>query len=609
MSRMVMFDRFLLVLGLAALPCIFMPELALVAALTIIGLPLAALMAVIPAIFFLLLLVRIGTHLLPAAGWIGGVLAAAAIVTAIPWWANSILDERAKALAAGDVNVLLRPFAAKIVAVVTPPGYWNNRETECDDFCLRALLSGELEKVLVVMTKRFDVLPDPASVVLSFHQEQRDICPVVNLRDGVRTLNIDPPDAHAKNLPTVTELMRLQIANGNCLIRSTVRLGEAEAIVMAGSVARGKTSYQAGLHLLADTVSADRLSVWLRSGENFEEQYRWTGVQVQKLFPVLFPTYVGGPDFRVRNGFYRQVERINIEGQFYHEPDMTAFYTKTLGLHLALDPAGVDATRTAALNHRLDNPGEIDAAARDIADDFFEDMYSNAPITVDKAEQALRLIADERLPVPRSTVAFTRRLEGLPSDIVVRTGNVLFSRLMRMEQAPSAWKVRKLWYYEATAIGTAIGALPASGVVSHGEDLSRLARMRSLRVPASHALRRLADFGAGSIPTLLYVIDDAERFRKDHNEMWQLPYQASLTGICNLGPKGAPAIVPLLARIDRKQAPVTGSQGNLMVNTLVAIGAGTDEIWSRVAAADPKAKRASFDHMVARARAKPDCGY
>ncbi|RUU33769.1 hypothetical protein EOD08_17645 [Mesorhizobium sp. M6A.T.Ca.TU.002.02.2.1] len=50
------FRTVLLVLGLAALPCLLLPQIAIVAAISIVGIPLALLMALIPPVFLFLLL-------------------------------------------------------------------------------------------------------------------------------------------------------------------------------------------------------------------------------------------------------------------------------------------------------------------------------------------------------------------------------------------------------------------------------------------------------------------------------------------------------------------------------------------------------------------------
>lgn len=45
------FRTVLLVLALAALPCLLLPQIAIVAAISIVGIPLAMLMALIPPVF------------------------------------------------------------------------------------------------------------------------------------------------------------------------------------------------------------------------------------------------------------------------------------------------------------------------------------------------------------------------------------------------------------------------------------------------------------------------------------------------------------------------------------------------------------------------------
>ena len=122
---------------------------------------------------------------------------------------------------------------------------------------------------------------------------------------------------------------------------------------------------------------------------------------------------------------------------------------------------------------------------------------------------------------------------------------------------------------------------------------------------------RLADAGADAVPTFLYLIDDAQRFRKEGGNDWQHPTLAGLIGICRLGAEGGPAREPLLARLDGGQLPIHGSYGQLVFGTLLAIGVDTETIWQRFQAADANADRKRFDRMVRRAAGPdgPDCSY
>ena len=61
-----------------------------------------------------------------------------------------------------------------------------------------------------------------------------------------------------------------------------------------------------------------------------------------------------------------------------------------------------------------------------------------------------------------------------------------------------------------------------------------------LRVWIDTALRRLSEFGATGAPTLLWLIDDAQRLRDKQRDDWQCPYIAGLVGLCYMGIEGGP---------------------------------------------------------------------
>jgi hypothetical protein len=472
---------------------------------------------------------------------------------------------------------------------------------------MRALLSGALDAVLMSDAKDPTMLFDASTPAVAFRMERRPSCPTVQLRPGVGGLDIDDETPDGRRVDAA-ELMRLQIAGGNCLIETPARLADADAVVAIGRIKRGLTPYAAGLDLFADTVSADRIAVWTRAGDVFEEQYRWTGVELYRLLPVLVPSYVTGYGFEMRTGFLRRLDRLNIKEKYYERPNRTAFFTETLGLNLTLDSSQLDEMRTAALNSRLRQLGDLDEVSSDIANDYFDALRDRRSVTIDEAEQALRILADARIPVPQSAWVLAKYATALPEDVHRRAGDLYFSRLGQM--VPTRPKAHWGWWNEqASALATGIRHLPKPAILPHRADLETLARAEELRVPAWQSLIRLSAFGADAVPTLLFLIEDSQRFRKEGGNEWQHPYLAGLIGLCMTGADAKVAVAPLLARIDAGLAPMHASYGDLMLNTLVTIGADPEQIRSRFGATAKKEDLGRLDRKLRRARERPDCTY
>ena len=128
-------------------------------------------------------------------------------------------------------------------------------------------------------------------------------------------------------------------------------------------------------------------------------------------------------------------------------------------------------------------------------------------------------------------------------------------------------------------------------------------------------LPRYADFGADGIPPLLWLIDDAHRFRETNGKAWQHPYLAGLIGLCKLGAEGSPAIRPLFDRLDSGTIVNFGMYNRLLVHALVRMGAKPDVIWPHVqmkgkfAAKDAERERKDFARAVERALKRDECRY
>ncbi|QPC92474.1 hypothetical protein [Mesorhizobium sp. INR15] len=609
----------MVVLGALALVCFLFPTLSIYALFSVIGAPLALVMPILPPLFIFLLLVRLVGKFRgegAAFGWLGSVVYALVLLSIVPILVDVMLELHARTYVAEDIHQLKVPFSASTLAMRVPPGTrWMRDDTRCDDFCLRALLNGTVKRLLVVETKDLGDPIDPAAVGTAFRMERRGVCPAMKLSAGIDPIKIEG-EKPTYGSTIAVDLMRLQIDAGNCLIEEDAKLGEADTIVSIGRIKRGDSTYAAGLNPLADTVQADRVSVYVRSGSAYQETYRWTGVVTYMMYPLLLPTYVGGYEFDVRSGFQRFAQRKNIDNKHWYSegPDWSYLFTKTLGMDLALQAGGVPGATNAALVAGLDQPGKINPLLADLTLSFFRGIEAGKKISAPDAELALRILADRRLPVPQDSWAPVQYSRGLSDGVSQRFGQVLFERLREVKIVVST-SIPSTDELNASHAAMAIAALPDEVVRLHRDDLEWLARQKMLRVSAYQALARLNAFGADAVPTLLHVIDDASwLYGKPRGELWQPDYAAGLVGLCGLGIQGASAIEPVLDRLDSGLMVKTGHPyRDITIQALVGFGLQPDDIWKHLGLDDsqgsPENKRARFDAQVAAAQKKRDCRY
>ncbi|PAQ00026.1 hypothetical protein LRP31_18240 [Mesorhizobium mediterraneum] len=600
------FRTVLLVLGLAALPCLLLPQIAIVAAISIVGIPLALLMALIPPVFLFLLLTWAISFGVPGRlNWLTSPLIAVALLAVPPFLINRSMDRTTMALVSGDNDRIVRPFRAETLAVRSDrTAFWTKTQTRCDDFCMRALLTRSARRIMVMSYPAEMPEPDFSSIARTFHMERRASCPPVELAD-VRLLDLEKSPT-ARNAPKASERMRLEIAKGNCLIESEASLAEADTVVSAGQIKRGVNDYQAGLNPTADTIAVYRISVHNKDGATFSEVYRWTGVASYRLLPLLLPSYVTGYQFDIRIGFPRTLDLTHIV-QFADRPDWSAFVTGTLGMELTL-PAVDDSNDAAAvLAAKLSQPGPIDAVTNSLANDFFDRLRGRQTASQPDVDLAIAALNDRRLGVPDSVFAAAKYAKDVAPESMARLADALFARLFEIDI-----KVSKFGNIEAPQAGRlaiAIQSLPDQVIPEHRADLERLAKDTHRRVAAFQALTRLSVFGADAIPTMLYLIDDAALQPLDKGNFWQHSYLAGVQGLCRLGERGAPAIEPLLERIRAGIIPLHASYGDLAINTLAGMGADKATLLQAFPAKDRNSNRARFDRVFDKARRKIDCGY
>ena len=602
-------DIALVVLGVASLVCLSPvgSALAVIAAISVIGLPITLAMGAIPSLFLFLLLARLIHLMLAAAGlrfWPASALLSLGLLAAIPFVENRKLDAEAGTLIAKDIRTIGNRPASGTLAYV---GRDNGKSaTECGDFCRRALLNGAVDAVLVASSKSSGEIPADSLQGSLYRLERMATCPPVDIKEGER-IEI-PGEERQWGDKSSADLLRLEAAQGICLTKRDAALAEADAAIVAGSVKRGESPYTAGLSLSADTVSAERISYYVRENGALTERYRSTGVTYYRMLPLLLPSYVSGYGLKLAPGFLRSTAYAGDAKRYRAQPSLAAFVIETLGLDLGLrDEDASEATR-AVVAAALAGPGPVDRANIKVMQDFFEEIHRRKDADEADAALALRILADRRVPVPRAASAPVRKFARDDPALAREFAAVLFDRLSEIDPAQREDDPDYLGYPLAYLAG-AIAALPDGAILPYRSQLERLAHDSEARVRAYSALRRLSVFGSEAVSTLIFLIDDSWIQKKRDGNDWQHPYLAGIQGLCLLGSPGKAAIPMLYSRLEDGTVVKFASYWDLAINTLVSLGAEADEMWLYLQTDDRNHTRERFDSEVRRAQRKIDCSY
>jgi len=228
----------------------------------------------------------------------------ALVVSVIPH--NQSLEKRAESLVAEDHDDGTRPVADVIAVRDLIRTNAIPRDTHCEGFCMRALLNGVAKQVLLT-TEDSDSAIDPSKTVDSYRMERLATCPFADLRSG-DVVGIEGESRKALNNVNIHDIMKREIAGGNCLISEKLPLGIADVVLSKGDVRsdndRRARSSLGHLHIgnhrrarssswSADTLTAERITMHEKRGGSYVETFRKTYALYKKLTPLYFQKYVG----------------------------------------------------------------------------------------------------------------------------------------------------------------------------------------------------------------------------------------------------------------------------------------------------------------------------
>lgn len=582
---------------------ITIPSVTIVLMFTGIGLPLGLLILFGPPVFTVLLPLFVLYTITPASPL--GKLVIASVLTGLilclpPLWLNAPIKATAEAWTSHDHNRIHLPLRPSSIGIKKARNY-EREASQCDDLCLRVLLTGTASRFLISISDRPDLPPTGREAALEFSLQRRDVCPAVRFKPGFDVLDL-PGDRNGREKADAIDLIQLRIATGECLIQRATLLSEAEIVITRGLTKTGTSALDAGFNLNADTIKVFRTSVYSRSADtSYEETYRQTSVHYMEFAPLLTPVVNGGSEFKMAPGFMRFNRGINWAGESYAFPAITRLLTDVLGLNLVLngDHAGERIERT--IDNALQETRSPTAAEWSAFSTYVDRVVVGSRDGVPETlyHLYLRLVQDLRYPPPPRLYAVARQ--------AVKRGNtadleLLARMIVRRAQAGVTWSVGPSnniathW----TSIGTALQQMPLDVLQPYKSELLDIARNPDAQAYGWTALSHLSVFGEDAVPTLLYLVDTGLSGGKGSFKSieYEHPYLAGITGLCKAGASAGSALPQMRIWWEQGRLPNAGSHGRLVVSTLAGLGMSAEEIWPRYSQSLSKPSRADLDKLV-----------
>lgn len=603
-------ETLLLVLGAIALLALALPWIGTIAAITFIGLPLAFAYWAAPAAFLLCLLAYLINKVLPLRGKPGAALslmAAAALLAVPPFLMNGAIHNKATSFTTGDLDVVQPPLGARTIASRERFRFARDT-TQCDSFCLHALLTGTADRFLVANTDtpHGDIARDAEAI--EFRLERRDSCPQVSFKSGTRGLKFRSVKSDTERAADPVETLKLRISEGECLVSQPATLGDADIVISRGALTKGTRRIDTGFSFAIDTVAAKRTSVHLKNDSGrFEEMYRATQVRYRPFGRLLVPWITMGSELRTYFGWWRTSEWINVERRYDDPYAWTDFLTAKLGFDLKLKGEDTKIKTLVRLRTLLDEGTPPNAADWALFSQYFDriGIGRNTKLSAEDFALALRMLESDAYPAPprlHNLVAYARRNAG-DADMA-HLADLFVSRLSADPATHEALGEKPRDQIRGLSLG--IRMLPAAALLPHKDTMIALADRADIQHHGYIALQRLAVYGDDAVPALLSLmkagIEGGEHFFRDNR--FQHPYLGGLLGLCLAGESAASALRELRSLIAAGHLPDHSSYGRLLFTTLLRLGEDEDSVKALyVAAARDKEKATDkrFDQLATRA--------
>lgn len=616
------YDVFLISLAVCACLSFGTGDLVIGLFFSIIGIPLAFLILLLPALALVLGLARILdlwllSRVLPAGkSGFAAIGVALLLLAGVSLTANQRQSAERARLLADDHDDLSRPLPDQVYALLS-----KEPSTECTDFCQRLLLTGQATAVLLAQSGAQGLdAPDPTMPATLWQIKDQPTCPPVALPVGAARMLIRGENAESSAKADV--LIGEGLAAGHCLIATASTLAAADVVIVEATLR--EADWDPGFSFGGDLISAKRYAVWLKSDRGLVEQARWTYVSARQMFPLAVPVVEPGMNTKTKIGF----ARMRTTGYAY-DPGFGTFADQMLGLRLALTavakpvlPTGEDPLLAA-----LKRPGPLAANIAQLAD-----ARVNAISVAETTGPEDRAVFTALLADPRVTLqwwyepAIRSLLQDSPPDFAATVAGIGFSRLSGLLLPDQGWdKLSQKDKYallkrvnpvkqQIGFIGAVLAQLPDAALQPYRPAIFALAKDRENRTEPYKLLIHLNAFGAPGARALVDLLADADRFNTGDpffRNHWKHAYLAAMTGLCQMGPQAASVLPDVLGLVNSGTLILSGgaSHGQKSAVMLIRLGQPADTILGLAEREQYPMSSKDLDLAVRRAATPEGCAF
>ncbi|MFJ1310218.1 hypothetical protein [Agrobacterium tumefaciens] len=552
----------LLALVILTILVVNIPQLVTIAAISIIGLPIALALWAAPSLLLSCIVFLIIFRFLPFRGPRRVFLSVALVPTTLallPLILTLPLYLEAREWVSDDLNRVSLPLNSRTIAFRQAEG------DRCDEFCILVLLAGSVEKVIVARTIPGQMELEPQQSANAFRFERRPVCPVAQGKFSANALVQPHPTRHTPPV-RVNDVVSLKASQGLCLISEHATLSEADLVVTRQQVKSRGYSFEGKQRGYDDALSVYRLSAHARAAASasFREIYRHTEVKYRTLGYLLLPVLQGGG--WVQEIGWWQIDRRLSRGERHvdREEDLSRFLTDTLGIKLTIDTSRIEEEITVNIEAaiaagRAPTTGEWRA---------YTDYHNSLPLVDELSKPAfdlqLKILADPILPPPpRLGVLVHDARENERAALPV-----LASEMIKRALAGRTWpdSIDVTLEQSLENLSSGIAALPDKYLEPYIVEMARLSEQPEARLWMRAALTRLHVYGEAAVPAMLNLIEAGLTEGDDaisQSDNFQA-YLAGVQGLCLAGGSASSALPQLREWLSSHRLSLSGRAGEIL---------------------------------------------
>jgi len=592
-------------LVIVAFAALFAPQAGFYGVITVIGFPIAVFYWLSPALLFIIVASFLFKKALPARLQFRGTLSVVAVLivlAATAAYLNIGIKKHAKAFVADDHNDITLPLTARTIAVRQAYNYSGNQGiSACDAFCQHALVTGSADRVLFAWTSPGDGALQKDQNATAFRLERQPVCQPVRYASTPDKFAQASGGFRASDI-RAADLLNLRASEGECLVEEEAMLSEADLIVSRELVKSGIKPVAAKFSVFLDTASVGRTSVYVpdRSKGGFKEIYRQTEVTYSPFGWLMIPFPNFGYGFEMSTGWWRSQEKVNIPKSAGQEDTWNWFLTETLGLKLALSPTGA----RDRIRQKIETAMSAGRAPTAVEWKTFSDALESALLqpssSLDRSnfDFLTNILANPNLPPPPRLYTLVDYAKSQHPEGIPALAAVFIKRALQGRTWPDSVGVSEAKSLSILELG--ISRLPDDALLPYFEEMTRLADNPQARRAAPVALVKLHVFGERAVPTMLGLmqagLSGGEYFSR--TDEYQQPYLAGLQGLCHAGSAASSALPQLRTWLDEERVPLHATYGELLMRTMVRMGADRELFWPIYAAQHPNQNRGNFDQII-----------